>query len=78
MSEAQIDRLILELPTMSPAEAKRMALLVATGLAQSHGLTGAADIPSMRVIVESGATASLTMLADKIVAGALRQIRRSP
>ena len=78
MSGTQIERLILDLPAMSPADARRVALLVAAGLARSHGLGGAADIPSMRVDIEGGGNGGLTMLADKIVAGALRQIRRTP
>jgi hypothetical protein len=78
MNGTQIERLILEVPSMSPANAKRLALLVATGLAQSHGMVGATDIPSMRVLVEQGATGGLSMLADKIVADASRQIRRTP
>jgi len=41
-------------------------------------MVGGADIPSMRVVVKQGATGNLSMLADKIVADASRQIRRTP
>jgi hypothetical protein len=78
MSGTHIERLILDVPAMSPANAKRLALLVANGLARSSGLTGTAEIPSMRVVVEGSQNGDLTMLADRIVAGALRQIRRTP
>jgi hypothetical protein len=78
MSGSQIERLTLDVPAMSPADARRLALLVAIGLAHADGLAGAADIPSMRVIVQAAGSHDLDGLAERIVAGALRQIRRTP
>ena len=63
---------------MSPANARRLALLVAAGLAQASGFGGGGDIPSMQVAVEASPTGVLGILADRIVADALRQIRRTP
>lgn len=78
MNGLRIDRLTLDVPAMSPADARRLALLVAAGLAQANGLGGSGDIGSMRVAVEAGPTGSLGNLADRIVADALRQIRGTP
>lgn len=75
MSGTQIERLTLDVPAMSPADARRLALRVAAGLAQATGLSGGANIPSMRVLTEAGAPDTL---AERIVAEALRQIRRTP
>jgi hypothetical protein len=78
MNGFQIDRLTLDVPAMSTSDARRLALLVAAGLARASGFGSNADIPSMRVAVEASATGGLSILADRIVADALRQIRRTP
>jgi hypothetical protein len=77
MNGLQIDRLTLDVPTMSTPDARRLALLVAAGLAQAAGFGSSAEIPSMRVAVEVSTTNGLGILADRIVADALRQIRRT-
>ena len=75
MAGTEIERLVLNVPTMSTADARRLALAVAAGLASAEGLQG--DIPSLRLDVERG-TDSMDMLASRIIAEALRQIRRTP
>lgn len=75
MAAAEIERLVLNVPTMSTADARRLAVAVAAGLAQTEGLQG--DIPSLRLTVEKE-TGGIDMLVNRIVAEALRQIRRTP
>jgi|HubBroStandDraft_6_1064221.scaffolds.fasta_scaffold04201_6 hypothetical protein len=78
MNGLQIDRLTLDVPAMSTPDARRLALLVAAGLAQASGFGGGSNIPSMQVAVEASLTGGLGILADRIVADALRQIQRTP
>jgi hypothetical protein len=75
MAGAEIERLLLNVPTMSTTDARRLALAVAAGLASAEGMQG--DIPSLRLGVQRG-TDSIDMLANRIIAEALRQIRRIP
>jgi hypothetical protein len=76
MPAAHIDRLILDVPSMPPAEARRLALLVAAGLAQARGVGG--TIASVHLMVERPPSAPLEALAQLIVADALRRIRMEP
>jgi hypothetical protein len=78
MSGLAIDRLVLNLPPMSPGDARRVALLVAAGLAQATGVAGAGEVPAMSVNIPAAAPGDLTTLSERIIAGALRQIRRTP
>lgn len=75
MAATEIERLVLNVPTMSTTDARRLALAVAAGLAKAEGMQG--DIPSLRLEVKRG-TDSMDMLANRIIAEALRQIRRTP
>ena len=74
MSGTTIRRFTLDVPAMPPQDARRLALRVAAGLAQATGLSGGADIPSLRVLAEE---APPDTLAERIVAETLRQIRRT-
>lgn len=74
MPRARIDRLTIEAGAMPPADARRLILLVAAGLADAEIAPG--DIPHLGVSVEGGV--SVGELAKRIVADALRQIRRAP
>lgn len=81
MNGLRIEHLQLSVPAMSPGDARRLALLVATGLAQASSSAGAGEIPSIRVAVTGAAatgSGDLDALAGRIVADALRQIRRTP
>ncbi len=78
MSGLEIEHLLMDVPAMSPVDARRLALLVAAGLAQTAGSAGAGDIPSIRVAVAASGPGDLDALAGRIVADALRQIRRTP
>lgn len=75
MSGTTIGRLTLDLPAMPAERARSLALSVAAGLAQATGMSGGADIPSLRVLAEAGPPDTL---AQRIVAETLRQIRRAP
>ena len=76
MSGLSIDRLVLNLPPMSPGDARRVALLVAAGLAQAVSVAG--EVPAMSVDIAAAASGDLTTLSERIIAAALRQIRRTP
>jgi hypothetical protein len=75
MTGTEIERLVLNVPMMSTTDARRLALAVAAGLASARGMQG--DIPTLRLGVERG-TDSIDMLANRIIAETLRQIRRTP
>jgi hypothetical protein len=75
MAGMEIERLVLNVPAMSTTDARRLALAVAAGLASTEGLQG--DIPTLRLGVQRG-TDGIDMLANRIIAETLRQIRRTP
>jgi hypothetical protein len=72
----QIDRLMIDAGEMSPAEGRSLILAVAAGLADAQVAAG--RIPTLRISVERDDAGDIDQLARKIVADALRQIRRAP
>jgi hypothetical protein len=75
MPAARIDRLNLDAGQMELADARRLAMLVATGLADAQ--IAPAAIPRLALSVESG-PGGVDELARRIVAEAVRQIGRAP
>jgi hypothetical protein len=75
MAGARIERLMIDAGAMSPADGRRLILLVAAGLADAE--IAPAVIPTLRLSIEAG-TGGVEVLAGRIVADALRQIRRAP
>jgi hypothetical protein len=71
----KIDRLTLNLPSMSPAAARQVGELVAAGLAAAGTLPQAGDIPRLAVTLEAR-TESPETLARRIVAETLLALRR--
>ncbi len=76
-SRTRIDRLTLSLPFGSAEYARRVATLVAAGLAGADGLPAAGDVPTLCVTIESGPLPSPATLARRIVAATLRDLART-
>jgi hypothetical protein len=74
MPETRIERLMIDAGQMAPADARRLILLVAAGLADAE--IAPASLAALRISVEGGG--GVEQLAGKIVADALRQIGRAP
>ncbi|HEX5453978.1 MAG TPA: hypothetical protein VFX06_09310 [Stellaceae bacterium] len=79
MSGVEIERLVLSLPAMPPHDARRLALMVAAGIAAAEGIGSIGDLPALRVGVDMAKPGEpADALAGRIVAAAVRQLRRSP
>ena len=74
MSGLEIEHLLMDVPAMSPVDARRLALLVAAGLAQTAGSAGAGDIPSIRVAVAASGPGDLDVAERLKGAGAVRPV----
>jgi hypothetical protein len=74
----QIDRMTMEISAVSAAEGRRIALLVAGGLAAAGALPAVGDIPAVRVELAADTNASGSELARRIIAATLGQLRRLP
>jgi hypothetical protein len=75
MTEIQVDRLILQVPDLSAADGRRLALQIAEGLGT---MTGGLDIPGLRLDLRASAGAGVDELAQQILAELLLQVRRLP
>jgi len=78
MSEVRIDRLTLQVPGLTPAEGRRLALQVAAGIATAGAAGGGRDIPTLRLDLTAAPSAGVDALAEQVVAEVLRQVRRLP
>jgi hypothetical protein len=78
MSEVRIDRLILQVPGLTPSEGKRLALQVAAGIATARAAGGGRDIPALRLDLTAAPGGSVDALAEQLVAEIRRQIQRLP
>jgi hypothetical protein len=76
-SDVRIDRLVLDLPGRSAEEARRIALLVAEGLATAGALPQIGDIPTLRVAITAERNTDNATLARHIVAATLRDLART-
>ena len=77
MPGISIDRLALHVPVFSDAEARRLALAVADGLAAAGWPRGTGDVSTLRVDLTAGAGVQPDWLAGQIVSEILRQLERS-
>jgi hypothetical protein len=75
MTEIQIDRLILQIPDLSAADGRRLALQITEGLRM---MTGALDVPALRLDLRAPAGAGVDEMAQQILAELLSQVRRMP
>jgi hypothetical protein len=78
MNEVRIDRLTLQVPGLTPAQGRRLALQVAAGIATAGAAGGGRDIPALRLDLTAAPGAGADVLAEQIVAEVLRQVRRLP
>jgi hypothetical protein len=76
MSVIDIDRLALELPGATAEEGRRMAVDIVAALAAAGGLPAAGDYPTIRVTVPAAAHERAADLTARIVASAIRELRR--
>lgn len=74
----QIDRMRMELPGSSAAEARRVALLVAAGLAEAGAMPAAGDVPAMHIELVADTNANDWELARRLTAAILHYLRRLP
>jgi hypothetical protein len=76
--QAQIDRLRIVLPGGDIDRGRKVAKLVAAGLANAGALPQAGDIPTLRVTLTADHRADDETLARLIVAATLRDLARTP
>ncbi len=72
-----IDRLAIELSGISAEDARRLAELVATGLADSTEEMEPRRVPELRVQLSARQNQTLPALAHRIVAATLGALRRA-
>jgi hypothetical protein len=75
---ARIDRLRLAIPGSSAGHGRKVAELVAAGLANAGALPQAGDLPTLRVTVTADRHCDPATLARHIVAATLRELARIP
>jgi hypothetical protein len=73
-SSVKIDRFLLKMPGGSAAQGRKVAELVAAGLAAAGGLPQAGDLPNLRVAIRESAGGDPEVLARHIVAETLRAL----
>jgi hypothetical protein len=74
----RIDRLRIVLPGGDVDHSRKVAKLVAAGLANAGALPQAGDIPTLRVTLTADHRADPETLARLIVAATLRDLARTP
>jgi len=74
----RIDRLLLDIPGSSAEHGRKVALLVAAGLANAGTLPQAGDLPTLRVTIAADQSNDPATLARRIVAATLRELARLP
>jgi hypothetical protein len=74
----QIDRMKVEIPGISAEEGRRVALLVAAGLAEAGAMPAVGDIPAVQIELVPDTEANGSELARHIIAATLRHLRRMP
>ena len=76
--KARIDRLRLDIPGSTADHGRKVAMLVAAGLANAGALPQAGDLPTLRVTITDDQRADAATLARHIVAATLRALARAP
>jgi hypothetical protein len=74
----RVDRLLLDIPGSSAEHGRKVALLVAAGLANAGALPQAGDLPTLRVTIAADPGNDPATLARRIVAATLRELARLP
>ena len=76
-SDVKIDRFVFDAPGISVEGARRIAVMVADGLASADGLPQAFAAPRLKLVVSAPPDADEAALARLIVAAALRDFART-
>ncbi len=76
--KARIDRLRLVIPGSDADHGRKVAKLVAAGLANAGAIPHSGDIPTLRVTISADHRADPESLAKLIVAATLRDLARTP
>ncbi len=74
----KIDRLLLDIPGGSADQGRKVAALVAAGLAAAGALPQSGDLPTLRVAITADPKGDSALLARRIVAETLRALGREP
>jgi hypothetical protein len=77
-SGMQIDRMKVEIPGVSAEAGRRIALLVAAGLAEAGAMPATGDIPALSIELVADHRVDASELARRIVAATLRHLQLSP
>jgi hypothetical protein len=77
VNDVRIDRFSLDIPGVSEAGLRRIALMVVDGLSAAGGLPQAVAAPRLNVSVPSGVSRDERELARLIVAATLRDLNRT-
>ena len=72
----KIDRFLLQMPGSSAADGRKVAELVAAGLAAAGTLPGAGDLPTLSLNLTAPPGADPESLAGQIVEATLRALAR--
>jgi hypothetical protein len=75
---ARIDRLLLDIPGSSAEHGRKVAMLVAAGLANAGALPQGGDLPTLRVTITADHRTDPATLARRIVDATLRDLARTP
>ncbi len=76
-ADVKIDRMVLDIPGVSEAGARRIALMVAERLGASGGLPQAAAAPLIAITIPPNAARDEGLLARLIAAATLRDLART-
>jgi hypothetical protein len=74
----RIDRLRIDIPGSSAEHGRKVAMLVAAGLANAAGLPAGGDLPTLRVTISADHRTDPDSLARRIVEATLRDLARTP
>lgn len=77
-ARARIDRLLLDIPGSSAEHGRKVAMLVAGGLANAGALPSGGDLPTLRVTITADHSTDPASLARHIVEATLRDLARTP
>ncbi|MGO9935489.1 MAG: hypothetical protein ACLPV8_27270 [Steroidobacteraceae bacterium] len=78
MAGISIERLALQLPAMTEAQGRRLALGIADGLAAAGLDWAGGEYPTMRIDLTAGSVVDADRLAKQVVAEIARQLHRVP
>jgi hypothetical protein len=75
--DVRIDHMALDLPGVSAAGMRRIAMMVAEGLSAAGGLPQSVEAPRLSVTIDPGAVRDEAAWARLIIAATLRDLART-